>query len=324
MNKRLSILPVLVLISLMVASQPPLKEVNLLPLWFPQAQFAGFYMAREKGIYERYGMKVNIISGGVKRSVTDYLKSGKADFGIMNLCTAIKIRNDSLPLVNIGQLFQQSDVVFVAKKKSGINTISDFAGRRIAVWRTVLEDLTLGFLTMHQINADVIRINEGVSIFLKDAVDICAVMHYNEYNSLINYGINPDELSVFYLRDYNANLPEDGIYCTENTYQSDPLLCQKFVQASLEGWKYALAHREETLELIRQIQKRENISDNIVHASWMLNAMNDQIYPKKKKVMPGELLEEDYNKTVSFLYLYRGIQTNTPFRTFYKGINRDE
>ena len=95
------------------------------------------------------------------------------------------------------------------------------------MWRTILSELTIGFLNKNNIKAEVIPINEGINLFLKDAVDICAVMHYNEYNSLYNYGIDTDELSAFYFKDSGMNFPEDGIYCMEKTLKNDPELCKK-------------------------------------------------------------------------------------------------
>jgi NitT/TauT family transport system substrate-binding protein len=301
-----------------------LKKVDFLPSWIPQSQFAGYYMAKEKGIYEKYGMDVNIISGGYDKQVTEYLKDGKTKFGTMYLTSAIKERANNFNLVNIGQIFQQSGIIFLAKKKAGINGIEDLSGKKIAIWRTALEELTIGFLNKHQINAEVIRINEGVNILLKEAVDVCIGMYYNEYNRLINFGMNPDELSVIFFNDFGMNFPEDGIYCMEETYQKDPDLCAKFVQASLEGWEYAVLNQEETVQVIRRIQKLENIPDNLMHLTWMLNTVHQLIKPSGKNVEEGELLKTDFNNTIQFLLDQKVIKTEPEFDNFYKGFVKNE
>jgi NitT/TauT family transport system substrate-binding protein len=301
-----------------------LKKVNFLPSWIPQSQFAGYYMAKEKGIYEKYGMDVNIIKGGYDKQVTHYLKEGKADFGTIYLTSAIRERANNFSLVNIGQIFQESGIVFLAKKKAGINGIEDLSGKKIAIWRTALEELTVGFLNKHQINAEVIRINEGVNILLKEAVDVCVGMYYNEYNSLINFGLNPDEISVFYFNDFEMNFPEDGIYCMEETYQKDPELCAKFVHASIEGWEYAILNQEETVQVLRRIQKQDNIPDNLMHLTWMLKAVHQLLKPAGKDVAQGELLKTDYDKTVKFLLDQEMINTVPEFYNFYKGFIKNE
>lgn len=281
-------------------------------------------MAKEKGIYKRYGLDVNIIAGGYTKDVPTFLKEGKADFAIMYLSSALKERATGTELVNIGQIFQRSEIMLVAKKKSGINSVQDFNGKKIAVWRTVLGELTSGFFLKHNIKASVININEGVNIFLKDAVDICEVMYYNEYNSLINFGIDPEELNKFYLRDYDMNFPEDGIYCMEQTFKKDPELCRKFVDASIEGWNYAISNPEECIQVVKRFQTQENVVDNKAHAEWMLNSMKDLIQPPGKKVIKGELLKSDFDNVLHFLIESKFIDSAPEFSIFSRGTLKHE
>jgi NitT/TauT family transport system substrate-binding protein len=320
MKIKLSVLLILVLMLPLVifAQSQPLKKVNFLSMWIPQPQFAGYYMAKEKGIYEKYGLDVNIINGGYNKDVTEYLKDGAADIGILYLSAAVKERSENTPLVNIGQIFQRSEIMYVAKKKSGIDSLKDFSGKKIAIWRTILTELTTGFLNEHNIQAEVIRINEGVNLFLKDAVEICAVMHYNEYNSLFNYGINPDELNIFYFKDYGMNFPEDGIYCLQKTYDNDPDLCKNFTDASIEGWNYALSNPEETLSVLEKYQKLDNVQITKAHSQWMLQCMKDVIQPPGKEVEIGELLVEDYKNMVDFLIKNKFISNVPEYSKFFQ------
>lgn len=306
-------------VKLIFSQSKEVKKINFLPMWVPQPQFAGYYMAMEKGIYAKYGLDVTIINGGYDKDVLSYLKDGKADFGIMYLSAALMENAMNSDIVNIGQIFQRSEIMFVAKKKSGINTIKDFEGKKIAVWRTILAELTEAFLKKNTINAEVIRINEGVNIFIKDGVDICAVMHYNEYNNLINMGIDPSELSVFYLRDLGMNFPEDGIYCTETTYNKDPGGCKKFVNASIEGWNYAFSNQEECLAILAKYQKLEKVQNSKTHFQWMLKSMEEILQPPGKNIKTGQLLESDFTNTVQFLLDNKLISNKPDFRQFYRG-----
>jgi NitT/TauT family transport system substrate-binding protein len=188
------------------------------------------------------------------------------------------------------------------------------------VWRTVLEEITVGFLKQNNIQAEVIRINEGVNIFLKDAVDICVIMYYNEYNKLVNFGIDPNELNVFQLKDYAMNFPEDGIYCKEETIDRDPELCRKFVQASLEGWEYAFSNPEETIQIVRRIQKQEQVADNNTHTRWMLSKVHELIQPDVNRTQLGLLDEVDFNNTVLFLLNNKEINEDVKYSEFYRGL----
>lgn len=298
-----------------------LQKITFVPMWFPQPQFAGYYMAKEKGIYEKYGLDVNIINGGYSKNVFSMLKNSEVDLGILYLSEAIKQRANGNKLVNIAQLFQHSEILFVSKKTSGINSLKDFNGKKIAIWRTILTELTEGFLKKHNIVAEVIKINGGVNIFLKDAVDICAVMNYNEYNSLINYGLNPDELDVFPFKDYGMDFPEDGIYCMEKAFNENPTLYKNFVAASLEGWKYALSNSDETLMVLQKYQIIAKVQISKTHAEWMLESMKYLVLPNDKNVNIGSLLETDFNNTVDFLFENQIIGNRPSFTDFYKGSN---
>jgi NitT/TauT family transport system substrate-binding protein len=296
-----------------------LKKITFLPSWVPQQQFAGYYMAKEKGIYKKYGLDVNILTGGYLHDVTTSLKNGEADFGIMFLYTGVMDRAEGIKIVNIGQIFQRSSIMFVAKKKSGIKTLADFKGKRIGIWRTIARELTTGFLKKHNINAEIITFDKGVNVFLKGAVDIIVMMNYNEYEHLINSGVNPDEIVKFNFYDYEMNFPEDGIYCMENTYKNYPELCKKFVDASIEGWEYALAHKDETIETVDKYKELTKVSYNKSHSVWMLNSMEDMIGSSGKSVKKGNLLESDYDYLTNFLLDNKFITSKPGYEEFYKG-----
>jgi NitT/TauT family transport system substrate-binding protein len=302
------------------AQNKELKEITFLPGWVPQSQFAGYYMAKHSGIYEKYGLDVTIIEGGVSRDVISSLKNREVDFGTAFLSTGVLERAKGTPLVNIGQMFQQSAIVFVAKSKSGITSVGDFNGKRIGVWRTVLNELTSGFLAKHHIHAEIVQINSGIDAFLKDAVDIMVMMTYNEYKRMINAGIDPDEVTVFRLADYGMNFPEDGIYCMESTLKDDPASCKKFVEASIKGWKYALANTEETVNVLHAHAALAKVSANRSQSLWMLNAMKEMLRPPNKNVEEGVLLESDYDSLAIFLSSNRFLNVKPQFHDFYTDI----
>ncbi|MGE5457593.1 MAG: ABC transporter substrate-binding protein [Methanococcaceae archaeon] len=295
------------------------KKITFLPSWVPQPQFAGYYMAKEKGIYEKYGIDVTIMTGGYEHDVAKSLKNGEADFGIMFLYTGIMEHAKGNKIVNIGQMFQRSSIMFAAKKKSGIKTLQDFNGKRIGVWRTIARELTSGFLKKHKINAEIVPYDKGINLLLKDAVDVAVMMNYNEYNSLINSGLNASEINKFNFYDYDMNFPEDGIYCLENTFKRDPQLCRKFIQASVEGWQYALANADETIEVLNKYKRIAKVPYNKAHSLWMLNSMNDIINSSGKNVKKGNLLESDFDTLTDFLYENKFITNKPLYDDFYKG-----
>ena len=125
-------------------------------------------------------------------------------------------------------------------------------------------------------------------------------MEYNEYHSILNSGLNEDELTVFPLKEHGANYPEDGLYTLETTVARDPQLVSAFVRASLEGWEYAFAHPEETLDVMLRIIKDARLPANRMHQRWMLSRMRALMRPAEGSGV-GELSRQDYQVVVQEL-----------------------
>lgn len=301
-------------------SEIQLKNVTFLPVWVPQPQFAGYYMAKEKGIYQKYGLNVNILNGGHKNDTKDLLVNGNADIAIMFLSSAIKHRIQGVDIVNIAQVFQKSGILFVSKKSSGIDSITEFRGKKIAIWRTVFNEITDGFLKENKIDNQIYRINGGINLFLKGAIDVCVVMEYNELNTLYNHGIDPEELNIFDLNRYGFGFLEDGLYMTGYRYKNDPEMAAAFVNASIEGWMYALENVDETIEVMLRVQKEANVISNRVHTEWMLKSMQKMIFPEKKLTEPGILDKNDFNNVLEFMNQYLNTTKKIDYLDFFKGV----
>ncbi|MCD4772851.1 MAG: ABC transporter substrate-binding protein [Bacteroidales bacterium] len=294
-----------------------LTKLRYLPHWLAQAQFAGYYIAKEKGIYEKYGLDVEIQKGGPLYPSIRELKNGKCDIVSMFLSGAIKAKNKGVVLVDICQLSKRSALMFISKKKSGITKPEDFNGKKIGVWRSDFQELPCGFLKKYNIDATIVPITNTVNLFYYDGVDVLCVMWYNEYHQILNFGIDYDELDIFFFTNYGLNFPEDGIFCTEEFYKNNKKACQDFAKATLEGWKYAFEHEDESLELVIKYMQEANVPANIPHQKWMFNRMYD-VYISENNKLNGELLKEDFLKTAKILLESGKINTIPDFDNFNK------
>lgn len=256
-----------------------LVKVRLMPLWSPQAQFAGYYMAREKGFYARHGLDVEILDGGPGRSPLQALINGEADFAVLWLATAMQQYDSGLKLINLAQIIQRSSLMLVTRKSSGIAVPSDLQGKRVGLWDSEFSLPMLAFFDRYHLR--VARINQAytVNLFLQGGIDAASAMWYNEYHTILNAGINPEELQVFALHEHGIAFPEDGLYTLEHNYRNNPARSQAFAQASLEGWRYAVDHPDETLEVILRIMRQARVPANRAHQRWMLERMRELIMP---------------------------------------------
>jgi len=278
-----------------------LSKITFTPHWIPQAQFAGYYVALNKGFYAEAGLDVKIIHPSASIYAIDLLKTGKADVVSSFLMDGIKARVRGIPLVNIAQLSQHSALMMVTKKTSGIDQIKEFRTKKLGIWSSGFDDIPVAFMRENNYNIELVRILSTINLFLMDGVDALTVMYYNEYDQIINSGVNEDELNTFFFSDYGFDIPEDGIYCLESSFTSRKEEMIKFVNATLKGWEYAEQNKEYTLDLVVQEMNKAHLPNNKAHQRWMLDKVLEFSTPGKKNVKKGHLLEQDFYRALNII-----------------------
>jgi NitT/TauT family transport system substrate-binding protein len=296
---------------------PPARRVTFLPHWIPQAQFLGFYAANEKGFFQKRGLDVEILPGGPEHPTAAAIEQGKADLALMWLSTALQCADRGEKLVNLAQLIQESSLLLVSRKSSGIERPADLQQRSIGVFPGDFRILPDTLLHRYGISAEMIAQEHSLSLFLQGGVDATLAMWYNEYHTLLNSGIDPDELNVLHFSRLGLDFPEDGIYCRRGFYESHRRECADFVAASLEGWRWTFDHPQEALDLIMRITTRAHVGTNRAHQKWMLARMNDLLIPGGDSSRLGKLRRDAYQSTAETLIQERIIRSIPRFAEFY-------
>lgn len=298
------------------------EAIRFIPQWIPQAQFAGYYVAFEKGFFQDRGLSVRFVDGGPDRAVAKLLERGEADVGTMFLAEAIHRRAEGAKLVNVGQLAQSSSLMLVAKKSSGILRPEDLNGRKVSLWENEFELQPKSFFRAHNIEVQPVRQSVTVNLFLRGGVDAASAMFYNEYHTILNSGLNPDELVVFLFKNEGFDFPEDGIYCSEELIVRRPDDACAFVQAAIDGWKYAFENEEEALDIVMKFADEALVETNRVQQRWMLKHIRTLIEPPlirgREASQIGLLREQDYRRVASELKNGQLISVIPEFSGFYR------
>jgi len=230
-----------------------LTEVSMRLEWYPQAQFAGFLVALDKGWYEDEGLSMEILPAGPDIKPVNTVASGSDDFGVGRPHQVLAARSSDVPLVMVIQIYQDSDLRYVAKKGRGIEEFSDVAGRKVGLWLGGDEYEFLAMLKaagIPQDEVDIIPQGFQVTPFLENKIDISEVTTYNELNVIRRYGYSNDSLVIFSARDFGVALLSDGLFTTEKMISQQPHVVQSVVNASLRGWKFALEHPREAVAIV--------------------------------------------------------------------------
>jgi len=240
------------------------------------------------------------------------------DFGTLFLANGIEKRAQGLKLVNLAQIVQRSALMLVAKKALGIHAPADINGRKVGLWGAEFRLQPRAFFHQYHLKVQEVPQSATLNLFLRGGVEVASAMWYNEYHQLLNAGINPEELTTFFMADYGMNFPEDGIYCLEETVNRHPERCRAFVAASIEGWNYAFAHPEEALDIVMGYVQAAQVATDRVQQQWMLARMRDIIQPPGWERPMGTLQEAAYARVAATLK-ENGLITQIPkFSEFYR------
>ena len=278
-------------------------EVRLQLQWVTQAQFAGYYVALDKGYYDAEDLDVSILPGGPDIAPPQVLAGGGADAMLNWMPSALAARERGLPVVNIAQPFKSSGLMLTCWKDTGITSPADFKGKTIGVWFFGNEYPFLSWMSQEGISTDggpdgvtVLRQGFNVDPLLQRQADCISTMTYNEYGQVLDAGVSEDELVTFKYENQGVATLEDGIYVLEDNL-NDPAFVDKmvrFVRASMKGWKYAEANPGEAAEIV--LDNDETGAQTKAHQVRMMGEI-----AKLTAGSDGSLDPADYERTVATL-----------------------
>ncbi|KAB0676533.1 ABC transporter substrate-binding protein [Aureimonas leprariae] len=227
--------------------------------WVAQAQFAGYYVAQEKGYYKDADLDVTIKPGGPDVAPEQVIAGGGADVIVDWLPAALAAREKGLPLVNIAQPFAKSGLMLTCRKETGITSPSDFKGKTLGVWFSGNEYPFLAWMAKLGLKTDggpdgvtVVKQGFNVDPLIQKQADCISTMTYNEYGQVLDAGLKPEDLVVFKYEDQGVSTLEDGLYTTEKEL-ADPKKADalaRFVSASMKGWAYAKENPDEAAGIV--------------------------------------------------------------------------
>ena len=91
-----------------------LDKIKLQLQWKHQFEFAGFYVAKEKGFYADVGLNVEFVEYKNNTDITQEVLDGNAQYGV-NYASIIAQYLNGKPVVLLANFFKQSPLVLVAQ-----------------------------------------------------------------------------------------------------------------------------------------------------------------------------------------------------------------
>lgn len=301
----LKILILITLLSLHLFSKN-LEKVNIQFQWKHQYQYAGFYAAVEKGFYKDIGLEVELKEWNYNVDIVNDLNSGKTTFAAVGSSDILGGIFNGTSLTIISSYLRRTPLALAVKPD--IYFPSDLKGKKVmgvendlrgAVFYNVWKDAN-----MKVEDFQIIPHSFTLDEFIKGEVDAVEIYVTDQLYELAskNVRFNIIDNNNFATEFYDLMLVTSSKLSKEN-----PVLVQKFKEATNKGWRYAFENKEEILDLIlkkynTQNKTREALSFEESRLKHLMLSSNSKI---------GEV-EVEKLKEIAQVYLDMGIIKSIP------------
>jgi NitT/TauT family transport system substrate-binding protein len=286
-----------------LATAQAADKVTIQLKWVSQAQFAGYFVAKEKGFYKDAGLDVTIKPGGPDVAPPQVIAGGGADVVVDWMADALQSREKGVALVNIAQPFKHSGLELTCRADTGVKVPADLKDRTLGVWFYGNEYPFLNWMGKLGFKTDgsaggvkVLKQGFNVDPLIQKQADCISTMTYNEYLQVLDAGYKPDQLVVFKYEDQGVAVLEDGLYVMEDKLK-DPAFVDKmarFVKASMKGWAWARENSDAAAKIV--LENDSTGAQTEKHQIGMMAEIN-----KLTAGSDGKLDPADYARTVKTL-----------------------
>jgi NitT/TauT family transport system substrate-binding protein len=294
-----------------------LDQVSFGTDWQAEAEHGGYYQALATGIYEKYGLKVELRQGGPQVNHTQLLAAGRLDFDEAPASfTGLNFVKENIPLVAVAAFFQKDPSVLIAHPGVGNDSLASLKGKPIMIGADTRVGWWLFLKAKFGYSDDQIRpYNFNMTPFLADKSAVQQGYLTSEPFLIEQQGkVKP---VVFLLADSGYTSYGSIIETSQKLVDTKPDLVQRFVDASIEGWysflygdpspAYALIKKdnpEQTDDLLKyahDTMKADGIVDSGDSLTAGIGAMTDARWQDFAGVMSDEGL---YPKTIDWKKAY--------------------
>jgi ABC-type nitrate/sulfonate/bicarbonate transport system substrate-binding protein len=227
----------------------PVERTSLRLSWIKNTEFAGFFVAQEKGYYKDEALDVTINGAAQNLSEVQAVASRADVIGLSGGASLMLARGQGIPVKAFGALFQKGPGCFVWLQKSGIKGIADFRGKKLGHQQTARAS-TEAMLTMHKIPVDEVRLQTigfGIEPLLTGEVDILTGLVTNQVVLLEQQG---EQVGFVPYSDLGFAFYWNTPFVLDDTFRDRKDMLAYWLRASARGWDYALKNPDEVAKLV--------------------------------------------------------------------------
>lgn len=281
---------------------PPEKTKLTIRLnWKFKGEFTPFYVTKQKGLFEKYGLDVDVLEGTSSVQTLQVLSQNAEEIGVTSTVEPIQGIEKGMPVKMIASYMSRSPMVILSYPDNPVKAPKDLEGKSIASsvssTFTNVYDKFLEKNGVDKSKVKLVKVETGArnTLFLNREVDAIAVFSTNEY-PMFESKLGT-ELVPLYTADYGFDLA--GLTLTAGTkfLEENPNTAKRVLAALNEGFAYTIQHPEEAAQMMKGLfpdTVDEALTVEQIKRTGELAVLKDKPF--------GWISEDNIAKTVDVLY----------------------
>ena len=217
-------------------------KVVLMLNWYPEAEHGGFFAAKVHGVFERYGLDVEIRPGGPNAPVVQELVTGRVQFAIANASDALLYRQQAAKVVALLAPIRNSPRCILVREDSGV---TDLAGLKGMTLQANQGRPFLDFMKSKNLleGVQVVPYGGSVAKLVSDKNTAIQAYSFSEPFMAEQQGA---AVRALMLSDIGYNPYASCLICTEDFLSKNADIVSRMTAASQEGWQQYFKSATET------------------------------------------------------------------------------
>jgi NitT/TauT family transport system substrate-binding protein len=214
-------------------------KVTLMLNWYVYGEHAPFYYGKEKGIYAKHGIDLDIQEGRGSGVTTQAVGAGSADFGYVDVPTMMRATIKGAPVIAVGVALQTSPMSAMGFVEKNIRKPEDIKGKTVAttpgdsmsqIWPLFLKKTGLKESDFKTVSGDA---TTKLNAVINGRADL--LLGYVMDQSMKIKDATGKDVYPIKFSDYGINLVSSGIIVNTATLKSKPDMVKRFLAASVEA-----------------------------------------------------------------------------------------
>lgn len=294
---------------------PEPVAVSLRLPWFPSAQFAGSYVAADKGFFAEEGIDLTINPGGFDVNSITLVAAGSDTFGLHDTNSLVFAAAEEIPLITVATFLQKHPGAIMALESSGYETLDDLVGATIGFQEGGPWQLTQAMLVKNGIDPsslNQVAVGFDLTPLFEGDIDLLTVFSTNEPILAEQQGF---PTTVFVPYDFGVETSANALFTTQSYMDDNPEVVCGMVRAIARGWEYALDNPEEAADIVVAADP-ENL-DRAKELLSLASIEDDVRTPDAVANGIGSMTMERWQNTVDVLTEYGGLETEIDLGSVY-------